>query len=57
MCYILVLTALILDIELAAEDLALLEKAAKAHPPKRTVDPSDGWGLDIFEDAQHKSKL
>lgn len=40
------------DIELSDEELEQLEKAAAAHPPKRTVDPS--WGIDIFEDAQQR---
>lgn len=26
-----------------------LEKAAASHPPERAVDPSKGWGIDIFE--------
>jgi len=25
-----------------------LEKAATSHPPQRAVDPSKGWGIDIF---------
>lgn len=40
------------DIELSDEELDQLEKAASAHPPKRTVNPN--WGLDVFEDAQQK---
>ncbi|KZV96490.1 hypothetical protein EXIGLDRAFT_643065 [Exidia glandulosa HHB12029] len=27
-----------------------LEKAATSHPPKRVVDPSKGWGVDIFDE-------
>lgn len=42
------------DIELSDEELEQLEKAAAAHPPKRTVDPAVAWGLDIFEDAQQR---
>lgn len=26
-----------------------LEEAAASHPPERAVDPSKGWGIDIFE--------
>ena len=26
-----------------------LEEAAASHPPERAVDPSEGWGIDIFE--------
>jgi len=45
------------DVELSEEDLATLEKAAASHPPKRTVDPSEAWGLDIFEDAKQKARM
>lgn len=44
----------VVDIKLSDEELDMLEKAAAAHPAKRAVDPSKGWGLDIFEDAQQR---
>ncbi|CAE6365031.1 unnamed protein product, partial [Rhizoctonia solani] len=29
-----------------------LEKAATSHPPRRVVDPSESWGVDVFEDEK-----
>lgn len=37
--------------------MATLEKAAAAHPPSRAVDPSESWGLDIFEDKKQKARM
>ncbi|GAA5909634.1 glycerol 2-dehydrogenase (NADP(+)) GCY1 [Sporobolomyces salmoneus] len=38
------------DIELSKEEVAKLEKQAATFGTKRTVDPSEGWGVKIWED-------
>ncbi|KZS97365.1 Aldo/keto reductase [Sistotremastrum niveocremeum HHB9708] len=37
-------------VKLPQESFDAIEKAATAHPPKRVVDPSKNWGVDVFED-------
>ena len=34
-----------------------IEAAAAAHPQKRIVNPSKGWGFDIFDEWKVKSSL
>ncbi|GAA5977497.1 hypothetical protein JCM5350_004708 [Sporobolomyces pararoseus] len=40
------------EIELSKEEVAKLEKHAATFGTKRTVDPSDAWGVKIWEDSK-----
>ena len=43
--------------ELPQDVFQRIEAAAAAHPPKRIVNPSKSWGVDIFDEWDTTSKL